>query len=66
MIIVLLRLEKNIFFVRSYCEFIYKIKYYYLFPNDTQYTIYYKNKDRLTFDIVKIGKNTLATYIYEL
>ena len=60
MIIVLLRLEKNIFFVRSYCESIYKIKYYYLFSNDTQ------NEDRLTFDIDKVEKNTLATYIYEL
>lgn len=57
--------KENIFFVKNYCESIYKIEYYHLFPDGTQYTMYCKNEDNITFGIDKVEEDTLATYIYE-
>lgn len=57
--------KENIFPNKNYCESIYKIEYYHLFPDGTQYTMYCKDEDGITFGIDKVGEDTLATYIYE-
>lgn len=48
-----------------YCNSIYKIEFFRLFPDGTNYTIYCKNEENINFDIDKVGIDTLEKYIYE-
>lgn len=57
--------KENIFPNKNYCDSIYKIEYYNSFPDGTNYTMYCKDEDNITFGIDKVGEDTLATYIYE-
>lgn len=57
--------KENIFYTKDYCDSIYKIEYYNLFPDGTSYTMYCKDEKNITFGIDKVGEDTLATYIYE-
>ena len=56
---------KNLRYDINYCNSIYKIEYYHLFPDGNEYTMYCKDEDDMTFGIDKAGEDTLATYIYE-
>lgn len=57
--------KEAIFFNKNYCDSIYKIEYYNLFPDGREYTMYCKDEDNITFSIDKAGEDTLATYIYK-
>ena len=64
-VIDLLEQEKeNMFYNNYYCDSIYKIEYYNMFPDGTEYTIYCKEEDNINFGIDKVGEDVLATYIY--
>lgn len=63
-VIELLEQEKeNMFYNNNYCDSIYKIEYYNMFPDGTDYTIYCKEEDNINFGIDKVGEDTLAIYI---
>ena len=63
-VIELLEQEKeNMFYNNNYCDSMYKIEYYNMFPDGTDYTIYCKEEDNINFGIDKVGEDTLATYI---
>ena len=65
-VIELLEQEKeNMFYNNYYCDSIYKIEYYNMFPDGTDYTIYCKEEDNINFGIDKSGEDVLATYIYD-
>ena len=51
------------FYNNNYCDSMYKIEYYNMFPDGTDYTIYCKEEDNINFGIDKVGEDTLATYI---
>ncbi len=57
--------KENISYNKNYCDTIYKIEYHHLFPDGTEYTMYCKDEDNISFSIDKVGKDTLQTFIYE-
>ena len=62
-IIELIELEKeNILFPRT-CDSMYKIEYWDMFPDGTNYTIYCKEEKNIEFSIDKVGEDVLHSYI---
>lgn len=57
--------KENIFYTEIYCDSMYKIEYYNVFPDSTNYVMYCKDEDDIEFGIDKVDKDMLATYIYE-
>lgn len=57
--------EKENIYNQNYCDSIYKIEYHHLFPDGTDYTMYCKDEENISFSIDKVGEDTLATYIHE-
>ena len=65
-IINLLEQEKeNMFYNSHYCSSMYKIEYTNLFPDGTDYTIYCKDEENISFSIDKAGEDKLQNYIYK-
>ena len=66
-IVNLLEQEKDNIFpnTKLYCESMYKIEYYYGFPDGTNYTIYCKDEENINFSIDKVGEDVIKSYIYE-
>lgn len=64
-IISLLHEEKDNMIGTNYCDSMYKIEYYNIFPNGTSYTIYCKDTDNINFSIDKVGEDKLQSYIYK-
>ncbi len=50
---------------KLYCDSLYRIEYYNMFPDGTHYTIYCKDEENVNFGIDKVGKDVLKNYIYE-
>lgn len=66
-IVNLLEQEKDNIFPNTllYCESMYRIEYYYGFPDGTNYIIYCKDEENISFSIDKVGKDVIKSYIYE-
>ena len=50
---------------KLYCDSLYRIEYYNMFPDGTHYTIYCNDEENINFGIDKIGDDVLKKYIYE-
>lgn len=50
---------------RNYCDSLYKIEYYNMFPDGTSYLLYCKDEDNIKFSIDKVGTDMLLQYIYD-
>ena len=50
---------------KLYCDSLYKIEYYNMFPDGTHYTIYCKDEENIYFRIDKVLEDVLKNYIYE-
>ena len=50
---------------KLYCDSLYRIEYYNMFPDGTHYTIYCNDKENINFGIDKVGDDVLKNYIYE-
>lgn len=50
---------------KLYCDSLYRIEYYNMFPDGTHYTIYCKDEENINFGIDKVGVDVLKHYIYE-
>lgn len=50
---------------QSYCESLYKIEYYNMFPDSTSYLLYCEDEDNIKFSIDKVGTDVLSQYIYD-
>lgn len=57
--------KENIFRTEKYCDSIYKIEYYNTFPHGTDYTMYCRNEEDISFSLNTSGIDTLAKYIRE-
>ncbi len=66
-IISLIEQEKDYIGLNSklYCDSLYRIEYYNMFPDGTHYTIYCKDEENINFGIDKVGEDVLKNYIYE-
>ncbi|HIT37632.1 MAG TPA: hypothetical protein IAB59_04045 [Candidatus Onthousia faecipullorum] len=50
---------------KLYCDSLYRIEYYNMFPDGTHYTIYCNDEENINFGIDKVGDDVLKNYIYE-
>ena len=50
---------------KLYCDSLYRIEYYNMFPDGTHYTIYCKDEENISFGIDKVGEDALKNYICE-
>ena len=50
---------------KLYCDSLYRIEYYNMFPDGTHYTIYCNDEENINFGIDKVGDDVLKKYIYE-
>ena len=50
---------------KLYCDSLYRIEYYNMFPDGAHYTIYCNDEENINFGIDKIGDDVLKKYIYE-
>lgn len=57
--------KENIFRTEKYCDSIYKIEYYNTFPHGTDYTMYCRNEENISFGLNTSGSDSLAKYIRE-
>lgn len=57
--------KENIFRTEKYCDSIYKIEYYNTFPHGTDYTMYCRNEENISFGLNTSEIDTLAKYIRE-
>lgn len=59
-IVLLIQDEKQ-----TYCDSLYKIEYYNMFPDGTSYLLYCEDEDNIKFSIDKVGTDVLSKYIYD-
>ena len=50
---------------KLYCDSLYRIEYFNMFPDGTHYTIYCNDEENINFGIDKVGDDVLKKYIYE-
>lgn len=50
---------------QTYCDSLYKIEYYNMFPDGISYLLYCEDEDNIKFSIDKVGTDVLSKYIYD-